>query len=91
MRSETQGRGRSSALLLAIACVVVVAVTACTRAEDKPLPTDPKARADVDAQSPKLTEESRRFQPLLPASRCRRRQEARAHGLVARRSNCARI
>ncbi len=62
MRSETQGRGRSSALLLAIACVAVVAMTACTRAEDKPLPTDPKARAEfIDAQSPKLTEESRRL------------------------------
>jgi hypothetical protein len=63
MRSVTQGHGQSSALLLpAIACLAVAAVTACTRAEDKPLPTDPKARSEfIDAQSPKLTEESRRL------------------------------
>lgn len=44
-----------------IACAAVAMVTACTRAEDKPLPADPKARSEfVEAQSAKLTEDNRR-------------------------------
>jgi hypothetical protein len=47
---------------MACACAAVVVVTACTRAEDKPLPTDPKARSEfIDAQNAKLTDESRRL------------------------------
>lgn len=45
---------------IACACVVVMAVAACTRTEDKPLPADPKARSEfIDAQRAKLTDESR--------------------------------
>jgi hypothetical protein len=47
---------------MAIVCVfvVAVAVTACTRAEDKPLPADPKARSEfLETQSAKLTEENK--------------------------------
>ena len=48
------------ALAFACACATVVVVTACTRTEDKPLPTDPKARSEfLDAQRAKLTGESR--------------------------------
>ncbi len=44
------------------ACTAVIAMTACTRAEDKPLPADAKARSEfIEAQSAKLTEESRRL------------------------------
>jgi hypothetical protein len=47
---------------MAWACAVVIVMTACTRAEDKPLPADPKARSEfIETQSPKLTEESRRL------------------------------
>ena len=49
-------------LILACASAAVVAMTACTRAEDKPLPTDPEARSEfIAAQNAKLTEESRRL------------------------------
>jgi hypothetical protein len=49
-----------STLATACACAAVVMVTACTRTEDKPLPSDPKARSEfIAAQSAKLTEESR--------------------------------
>jgi hypothetical protein len=45
---------------LAMACAAVVLVTACTRAEDKPLPTDPKARSElIESQRAKMTAESR--------------------------------
>jgi hypothetical protein len=47
------------ALAMACACAMVVVVAACTRAEDKPLPADPKARSEfIDAQRAKLTEQS---------------------------------
>jgi hypothetical protein len=51
-------------LARAIACsaCAIVLVTACTRAEDKALPADPKARAEfIQAQSAKLSDESRRL------------------------------
>jgi hypothetical protein len=49
-----------SAWAIACAYAAIVMVTACTRTEDKPLPTDPKARSDfIEAQSAKLTEGSR--------------------------------
>jgi hypothetical protein len=48
------------AMAVVCACVVALAVAACTRAEDKPLPADPKARSEfIDAQNAKLTEESK--------------------------------
>jgi hypothetical protein len=48
------------ALAIACACVAVVVIAACTRTEDKPLPTDPKVRSEfIDAQRAKLTEQSR--------------------------------
>jgi hypothetical protein len=47
-------------LAIACACVAVVVIAACTRTEDKPLPTDPKVRSEfIDAQRAKLTEQSR--------------------------------
>jgi hypothetical protein len=47
------------ALAIACACAAVLMVASCTRAEDKPLPTDPKARGEfIDAQRVKLTEQS---------------------------------
>ena len=50
------------AVAIACTCAAVVVVTACTRAEDKPLPTDPKARSEfIEAQSAKLTEENRKL------------------------------
>jgi len=45
---------------MACACAAMVVIAACTRTEDKPLPTDPKARSEfIDAQRAKLTEQSR--------------------------------
>ncbi len=50
------------ALPMACACLAAVVVAACTRGEDKPLPTDAKARSEfVDAQGAKLSEEDRRL------------------------------
>jgi hypothetical protein len=55
-------RRRKSALgALALACFVAL-LGSCTRNDEKPLPTDPKARAEfVEAQSAKMPEESRRL------------------------------
>jgi hypothetical protein len=51
-----------SALAIACTCAAVAMVTACTRAEDKPLPADPKARSEfIDAQSATLSEENRKL------------------------------
>jgi len=48
------------ALAMTCACAAMVVIAACTRTEDKPLPTDPKARSEfIDAQRAKLTEQSR--------------------------------
>ncbi len=45
-----------------IALIALLALGACTRAEDKPLPTDPKARSEfIESLTPKLSEESRRL------------------------------
>jgi len=50
---------RSFALVLA--CTVAM-LDACSRSEEKPLPSDPKARAEfVDAQSAKMSDENRRL------------------------------
>jgi hypothetical protein len=50
------------ALAAAGACFAVALVAACTRAEDKPMPADPKARSEfIEAQSTKLSDESRRL------------------------------
>lgn len=55
------GAGAATTSVL-IAGIALFALGACTRAEDKPLPTDPKARSEfIEAQTPKLTEESRRL------------------------------
>lgn len=50
------------AMAAAGACFAVAVVTACTRAEDKPIPADPKARSEfIEAQNAKLSDESRRL------------------------------
>jgi hypothetical protein len=50
------------AMAAAGACFAVALVAGCTRAEDKPMPADPKARAEfIEAQSTKLSDESRRL------------------------------
>lgn len=55
-------RALGAACAVAVAAVVIATVTACTRAEDKPLPADAKARLEfIEAQGPRLTEESRRL------------------------------
>lgn len=61
MRRPTRRLGRSGALAIAIACGVAL-MWGCTRNEDKPLPSDPNARAEfVDALAAKFSEESRRL------------------------------
>lgn len=62
-RSSVERNGhRMRARAIAGVCAAVFVVAACTRAEDKPLPADPKARSEfIESQSAKLTEESRRL------------------------------
>ena len=51
-------RARPGELALMLVCCALV--FGCTRGEDKPLPADPKARAEfIEAQSPKLSEDGR--------------------------------
>ncbi len=48
-------------LALALACTVAM-LDACSRSEEKPLPSDPEERAEfVDAQSAKMSDENRRL------------------------------
>ncbi len=61
-RAQAIGRAGAAATCALIAVIALAALGACTRAEDKPLPTDPKARSEfIEAQTPKLSEESRRL------------------------------
>jgi hypothetical protein len=54
--------GRPASVVVAGALAAIVAVTACTRGEDKPLPTDPKVRSEfIDTQSATLSEENRKL------------------------------
>jgi len=58
IRSGLRARGLRDLVLAACAMALL---GACTPNEDKPLPTDPKTRADfIAAQSAKMTEENRR-------------------------------
>jgi hypothetical protein len=61
-RAQPLSRAGAATTGVLLAVIALVALGACTRAEDKPLPTDPKARSEfIEAQTPKLTEESRRL------------------------------
>jgi hypothetical protein len=56
-------RGASDVRVLALVLACTIALLdACTRSEEKPLPSDPKERAEfVDAQSAKMSDENRRL------------------------------